>query len=144
VRQDDATRIAFLEQHGFRPGEYAEVNMLRSLKEPVPETTLPTGYQVRPVEESEISDRAAAQREVWQPWTVGDVSDEERFMRLPGYQRDLDIARSPRRRHRRQWDDRSTGRDFAGAAGIAGSLTRRIVAVAPQAYGMIVRASFLL
>lgn len=94
VRQDDARRIAFLEQHGFRRGEYTEVNMLRRLDEPIPETLLPEGCQVRSVNEDEISDRAAAQREVWQPWTVGDVSDEEyaRFMRLPGYHRDLDIV----------------------------------------------------
>ncbi len=37
ARQDNAKRIAFLEQHGFRySGEFAEVNMLRSLAEPIP------------------------------------------------------------------------------------------------------------
>jgi len=95
VRQDDAKRIAFLEQHGFRRGEYAEVNMLRSLDESIPEPALPTGCQVRAVAEAgETSDRAAAQREVWQPWTVGNVSDDDyaRFMRLPGYHRDLDVV----------------------------------------------------
>ena len=94
VRQDDARRIAFLEGHGFQPGEYAEVNMLRRLDEPIPYAALPAGYQVRSVEEAEISDRAAIQREVWYPWTVGNVSDEDyaRFMRLPGYHRDLDIV----------------------------------------------------
>lgn len=46
ARQDDARRIAFLEQHGFRySGQFAEVNMLRSLDEPIPEFTLPTGCQ---------------------------------------------------------------------------------------------------
>src|SRR3972149_1055595 len=34
VRQDNAERIAFLDQNGFKyMGEYAEVNMLRSLEE---------------------------------------------------------------------------------------------------------------
>jgi ribosomal protein S18 acetylase RimI-like enzyme len=87
--------MAFGEGNGFRQGgELSEVNMLRRLDEPIPETLLPEGCQVRSVNEDEISDRAAAQREVWQPWTVGDVSDEEyaRFMRLPGYHRDLDIV----------------------------------------------------
>ncbi|MBN2305821.1 MAG: hypothetical protein JXQ72_15165, partial [Anaerolineae bacterium] len=77
ARQDNARRIAFLEQHGFRySGEFAEVNMLRSLDEPIPESpVLPAGYQIRAVAETgEISRRAAAQREVWHPWTVGDVS----------------------------------------------------------------------
>ena len=96
ARQDNAQRIAFLEQHGFRYcGDFAEVNMLRSLDEPIPEAVLPVGCQVRAVAETgEILSRAAAQREVWRPWTVGNVSDDDyaRFMRLPGYLRDLDVV----------------------------------------------------
>jgi GNAT superfamily N-acetyltransferase len=95
ARQDDAKRITFLEQHGFRRGVYAEVNLLRSLDEPIPESEIPTGCQVRAVAEAgEISKRALAQREVWHPWTVGKVSDDDyaRFMRLPGYHRDLDVV----------------------------------------------------
>jgi ribosomal protein S18 acetylase RimI-like enzyme len=97
ARQDDARRIEFLEQHGFRfCGKYAEVNMLRRLDGPIPNPATQGGYQVRSVgkDANEISKRAAAQREVWQPWTVGDVSDEDytRFMLLPGYDRDLDIV----------------------------------------------------
>jgi hypothetical protein len=34
--QDDERRTEFLEQHGFRPAEYAEVNMMRSLAGPIP------------------------------------------------------------------------------------------------------------
>ena len=95
ARQDDAKRIEFLEKHGFRRGAYVEVNMLRSLHEPIPEPALPTGCQVRALAEAgETSDRAAAQREVWHPWTVGNVSGDDyaRFMRLPGYHRDLDVV----------------------------------------------------
>jgi mycothiol synthase len=94
VRQDNAKRIAFLEQRGFRRGEYAEVNMLCSLDTPIPEAVLPTGYQVRAVAMGEISNRAAAQREVWHPWTVGNVSDDDYayFLQLPGYDRDLDVV----------------------------------------------------
>jgi mycothiol synthase len=117
TRQDDARRIAFLEQHGFRRAEYAEVSMIRALTEhkSAPdgattsgqnahagattnkenaEPTLPDGYQVRAVEEGEISERAAAQREVWGLWPVGNVSDDDyrRFMRLPGYDRELDVV----------------------------------------------------
>jgi len=66
ARQDDVNRIAFLERHGFRySGEFAEVNMLRSLDGPIPDPLLPAGFQVRAVAEAgEISQRAAAQREV--------------------------------------------------------------------------------
>ena len=100
TRQDDAKRIAFLEERGFRRAEYAEVNMIRALtgqenapdgattsREDATEPALPDGYQVRAVEEGEVSERAAAQREVWHPWSVGKVSDDDyaRFMRLPGY-----------------------------------------------------------
>jgi mycothiol synthase len=96
ARQDDAKRIAFLEQHGFRySGEFAEVNMLCSLDEPIPESVLPTGCQVRALAETgDTSNRAGAQRDVWLPWTVGNVSDDdyERLMRLPAYHRDLDVV----------------------------------------------------
>ena len=94
ARVDDALRIAFLEQHGFRPGEYAEVNMLRSLGEPIPAAVLPPGCHVRAVEPNEITERAGAQREVWLPYSVGEVTDADYayFMRLPGYHRDLDVV----------------------------------------------------
>jgi ribosomal protein S18 acetylase RimI-like enzyme len=75
--------------------------MLRYLNDPIPEAYLPAGCQVRsvgegcePVTAEEISNRAEAEREVWLPWTVGNISDEDyaRFMRLPGYHRDLDVV----------------------------------------------------
>ena len=95
-RQDDTNRIAFLEQHGFQYcGDFAEVNMLRLLEEPIPESQVPYGYQVREVSETgELTNRASVQREVWHPWTVGNISDEDyaHFMQLPGYHRDLDIV----------------------------------------------------
>jgi ribosomal protein S18 acetylase RimI-like enzyme len=95
-RQDDAKRIAFLEKHDFQYcGDFAEVNMLRSLEEPIPESQSLDGYQVRGVSETgEITNRASAHRKVWHPWSVGNVSDDDyvRFMQLPGYHRDLDIV----------------------------------------------------
>jgi mycothiol synthase len=96
ARQDDANRIAFLEQHGFRySGKFAEVNMLRPLDEPIPEPTVSPGCQVRALAETgETSDRAGAVRDVWLPWTVGHVRDEDyaRLMQLPGYDRELDVV----------------------------------------------------
>jgi len=96
ARQDNAKRIAFLEQHGFRySGEFAEVNMLRSLDEPIPESPVPASYQVRAVAEAgETSNRAGAEREVWLPWPVGNISGDDyaRLMRLPGYHRELDVV----------------------------------------------------
>jgi len=95
TRQDDAMRIAFLEGHGFRRGEYAEVNMICPLDGEIPQATIPAGCQVRSFAgEAELTNRAGAQREVWHPWTVGQVSDEHyaALMRLPGYDRDLDVV----------------------------------------------------
>ncbi len=96
ARQDNAQRIAFLERHGFRYcGDFAEVNMLRSLDDPISESAVPDGFQVRALAETgETAKRAAAERAVWLPWTVGNISDDDYacFMRLPGYHRDLDIV----------------------------------------------------
>ncbi len=95
-RQDDAKRIAFLEEHGFQYcGDFAEVNMIRSLGEPIPASRVPDDYQVRELlATGELTNRAAVQREVWHPWTVGNVSadDYAHFMQLPGYHRELDIV----------------------------------------------------
>jgi ribosomal protein S18 acetylase RimI-like enzyme len=95
ARQDANSRQQFLEQHGFRyVGRFAEVNMLRRLDDPIPELPISMGFQVREVAQAEVTDRAAAQRDVWQPWTVGDVTadDYHRFMQLPMYQRELDVV----------------------------------------------------
>jgi mycothiol synthase len=94
-RQDDASRIQFLESHGFcYHGRFAEVNMLRSLSDPLPDLPIPAGYQVRELDLTEIADRAAAERDVWLPWTVGNVTTEDymQLMRLPGYQRQLEVV----------------------------------------------------
>lgn len=94
ARQDNTKRIAFLEQHGFHPGgEFSEVNMLRSLNEPIPDSLIPAGYEIRSMSDDDIARRAEVQRAVWQPWSVGNVCEEDYtyFMRLAGYQYDLDI-----------------------------------------------------
>jgi ribosomal protein S18 acetylase RimI-like enzyme len=95
ARLSDGRRVAFLEQHGFRRGAYTEVNMICPLDGPVAEPVLPEGCQLRAMAEAgELSNLAAAQRDVWHEWTVGQVSDDDyaRFMRLPGYHRDLDLV----------------------------------------------------
>jgi mycothiol synthase len=96
ARQDDQRRIAFLEQHDFHySGRFAEVNMLRSLNVPLPNLELPVGCRVCSMAElDDITDRAAAQREVWLPWTVGHVTGDDyaRLMDLPGYHPDLDVV----------------------------------------------------
>lgn len=96
ARQDDAQRIAFLQQHGFRYSDrFAEVNLLRSLGDLIPEVALPSGYWVcAAAETGVVSDRAAIQHDVWHPWTVGNISGDDYayLMQLPGYHRDLDVV----------------------------------------------------
>ncbi len=96
ARKDNARRTAFLEQHGFqRGGEFSEVNMICMLNEAIPGLVPPAGCCVRAFAgEEEITNRAEAQRDVWQPWTVGNVTDNDyaAFMRLPGYDRELDVV----------------------------------------------------
>ncbi len=96
ARQDDPRRMAFLEEHGFHQGgEFSEVNMLRSLDGPISELVLPAGCQVRSIiDPGEITDRAEAHREVWYPWTDGNVSNNDYafLMQLPGYDLDLDVV----------------------------------------------------
>lgn len=96
ARKDNPKRSAFLKEHGFQPGgRFSEVNMLYSLDNPIPEAVIPPGCQVRAVAETgDLANRAGAQREVWHPWSVGNVSDDDYalFMRLPAYRRDLDVV----------------------------------------------------
>lgn len=95
AHQDNPQHLAFLEQNGFRlRGDFSEVNMLRTLDEPIPAPTVPPGFQLRDMAENEANLRAAAHRAVWLPWTVGEISDEDyaRFMQMPGYQRELDVV----------------------------------------------------
>lgn len=95
VRQDDVLRIAFLIEHGFRRGEYAEVNMICPLNDEIPEPSVHFGCQVRAFAgESELAHRVEAHRQVWHPWTVGNISDEDyaAFMRIPGYDQQLDVV----------------------------------------------------
>ena len=96
ARQDDSGRIAFLEGHGWcYRGESAEVNMIRSFAGPIPEGVLPTGFVIRGLAgPHESEERAAAEHDVWQPYTVGDVTGEQyaALMALPGYRQDLDVV----------------------------------------------------
>lgn len=95
VYQDDLAKVAFLLRQGFLTGEYIEVNLTRTLHEPIPEVVLPEGFQVRQViEEKECVERAGVQHDVWQPWSVGniDARDYERLTQLPGYHQELDVV----------------------------------------------------
>jgi ribosomal protein S18 acetylase RimI-like enzyme len=96
ARQDDPRRIEFLEKHGFyQGGEFSEVNMICDLNQDIPVSFVPDGFLIRSVsEQNELANRAEAQRDVWRPWTVGNLKDEDYaiMMQLPGYDRELDVV----------------------------------------------------
>lgn len=95
ARPHDTRRIAFLEAHGFRRGQHVEVSLLRPLDSPLPDPALPAGCAVRAVSgAADVPDRAAIEREVWHPWLPSKITDDDyaRLMRLPGYDRELDIV----------------------------------------------------
>lgn len=92
ARRTDARRIAFLEEQGFRRGERVEISLLRSLDVPIPASMPPTGYEIRAIAgEQEAPARGDIERELW---PAGDISDGDyaRLMRLPGYDRELDVV----------------------------------------------------
>jgi ribosomal protein S18 acetylase RimI-like enzyme len=69
--------------------------MILSLDGPIPEPAVPEGFEVRRVTgPEEAAERAAAEQDVWQSYTVGDVTGEQyaAFMGMPGYERDLDVV----------------------------------------------------
>lgn len=95
-RQDNPERIGFLERHGFTyRGDFSEVNMILSLADPLPVPQVPDGFTIRAfLGSAELAERALIQHDVWQPWSVGDVSeaDYEFMTKMPGYDRSLDIV----------------------------------------------------
>jgi ribosomal protein S18 acetylase RimI-like enzyme len=95
AHHDDDRRLAFLGDNGFSlRGTFSEVNMMRRLDVGVPAPAVPDGFIVREVAPTEAALRAAAHRAVWMPWSDGNISDRDyaRFMRMPGYRRDLDVV----------------------------------------------------
>ncbi len=92
---DNLKRIAFLEEREFVRGRYSEVNLIRPLDASITDPILPAIGRVRGMAGAEdVSNRAGAHRDVWRPYTVSNVSDDDyaRFMRLPGYDPNLDIV----------------------------------------------------
>jgi len=70
-------------------------DMFMEARSRIPQCAIPSGCQVRGLAaEEDTGDRAGAERDVWLPWTVGDITagDYARLMRMPGYDRDLDIV----------------------------------------------------
>ena len=95
-REDDPQRRAFLERHGFAAGgEFSEFNLIRTLEGEIPAPVLSPGWRVRGYRgREELTMRAEAQRDVWRPWSVGNITDGDyaTLTSLPGYDPELDVV----------------------------------------------------
>ena len=69
--------VTLLESHGYQPVRY-ETHMLRDLSEPFPESPLPPGFEIRPVEAEHIRPIFEASNEAFRDhWGSRDESEEE-------------------------------------------------------------------
>jgi len=59
-REDYQERLDFIRQHGFHQTEVTSVHMKRNLSDPIPDTELPQGFQIRPVKGIEEAEAIAA------------------------------------------------------------------------------------
>ncbi len=90
--ENDAPRQTFLAQHGFVLETHASIHFQRSLAEPISEFVVPQGFVVRAVAgEQQAANRALAQREAFPMLRVTDEG-YARLMRMPEYERELDIV----------------------------------------------------
>lgn len=91
-REDDMERIGFLERCGFVRQSVRSVHLERSLNEPIPLPTLPSGFVLRTVAgESEADALAALHRAAF---GTPHMTVEERLamMRVPDYDPSLDLV----------------------------------------------------
>lgn len=90
--ETNARRIAFLEQHGFACGAHPMINFVRLLDEPLADSILPDGFEVRGVAgEHEAGNRAEAHRQAFHPSRVTD-DGYRKLMQMPEYDRELDVV----------------------------------------------------
>lgn len=90
-RDDDHSRVALLEQHGFVKQEMRSLHMARSLDEPIPIPHIPMGFSVRHVAgEQEASAVVDLHRAAF---GTRNMTLDERLsiMRTPDYEMELDL-----------------------------------------------------
>lgn len=59
-REDYASRIVFLKQHGFQQTDTTTIRMVRDLSQPIPEPALPAGFTIRPLAGTQEAGAVAA------------------------------------------------------------------------------------
>jgi mycothiol synthase len=88
----DPQRGAFLERHGFERTGHHYINLMRDLRESVPDEPPPDGITVRHVAGmDEFEERVSIHREVWHPSKVT-LEAYRRMRTAPGYAPELDLV----------------------------------------------------
>jgi ribosomal protein S18 acetylase RimI-like enzyme len=90
IYEEDTALIRALEQRGFHATGGSGI-LCRSLEMPLPYSSIPAGFSIRPIGPEEIAARAQAHREVFAPSRVTD-REYTRLVRMPGYEAQLDLA----------------------------------------------------
>lgn len=90
-RAADATRIGWLESHGFVAQTMRSLHLLRPLDEPIPDPHLPAGFTLRPTTEAEAEAHVALHRAAF---GTDNMTLEQRLatLRLPEYDPALDLV----------------------------------------------------
>ncbi len=91
-RDDDTTRIALLERHGFARQAVRSLQLIRALDEPIPTPHLPAGFSIRYVTgEGEVESLVALHRAAFGTANLM-VEDRLSWMRTPEYDPTLDLV----------------------------------------------------
>ena len=90
-REDYATRIFFLHQHGFEETQGFNVSMTRQLSESIPEPELPPGFAIRPIAGTEEAETIATTHRA--AFGTDYMTTEKRLviMNTSGYDPSLDL-----------------------------------------------------
>lgn len=91
-RESDATRVAFLEEHGFVRTPTETISMHRNLNEPISNPFLPSGFTIRSVTGEEEAEALARLHRL--AFGTDYVTTEVRltWMRVPEYDPSLDLV----------------------------------------------------
>jgi mycothiol synthase len=92
ARSSDMVRLAAVHRAGFRPDDWSYLHLSRDLREPVPRTALPDGFQIRPLAgEAEVAAYVATHRAAFGSTNM--TADwRRRTIRDPRYVPELDLV----------------------------------------------------
>jgi len=90
-REEDSDRIALLEQHGFVRQPVRSLHLARPVREPIPQPTLPAGFEIRTLKGREVEEWVRLHRAAF---GTENMTIEERLAMMSGtdYNPELDLV----------------------------------------------------